>query len=86
MGGQDHAGDEASRLLYDAWVGGPGGDRAKSLAGRVPVPGTVGLRGRFQFLTDPETPALPGSQFQVSWETWRRQVMLTDMARRPGRQ
>jgi tetratricopeptide (TPR) repeat protein len=80
VGGQDHADDEVSRLLYDAWVGGPGGDRAKSLAGRVPVPGKVGLRCRFQFLTDPEVPALPASQFQVSWETWQRQVKLTDTA------
>jgi hypothetical protein len=66
--------------LYEAWVGGPGGDRAKSLADRVPVPGTVGLRGRFHFLTDPEVPALPGGQFQVSWDTWQRQVELTDTA------
>ena len=69
-----------SRLLYEAWVGGPGGDLAKSLADRVPVPGTVGLRGRFQFLTDPEVPALPGEQFRVSWETWQQQVELTDTA------
>ena len=80
MGGQDHSGDEVSRLLYEAWVGGPGGDLAKSLADRVPVPGAVGLRGRFHFLTDPEVPALPGGQFQVSWDTWQHQVELTDAA------
>ena len=80
MGGQDHSGDEVSRLLYEAWVGGPGGDLAKSLADRVPVPGTLGLRGRFHFLTDPEVPALPGEQFQISWETWQHQVELTDTA------
>lgn len=41
-----------SRLLYEAWAGGPGGDLARSLAGRVPVPGPLGLRGRFQFLLE----------------------------------
>jgi tetratricopeptide (TPR) repeat protein len=80
VGGRHHADDEVSRLLYDAWVGGPGGDRAKTLAGRVPVPGTVGLRGRFHFLTDAQVPALPGGQFQVSRETWQRQVELTATA------
>jgi tetratricopeptide (TPR) repeat protein len=44
------------------------------------VPGTVGLRGRFHFLTDAEVPELPGGQFQVSWDTWQRQVELTDTA------
>ena len=80
MGRQDHSGDEVSRLLYEAWVRGPDGDLAKSLASRVPVPGTLGLRGRFQFLTDPQVPALPGEQFQVSWETWQHQVQLTETA------
>jgi tetratricopeptide (TPR) repeat protein len=80
VGGQDHNGDEVSRLLYEAWVGGPGGDLAKSLADRIPVPGSLGLRGRFQFLTDTEVPALPGQQFQVSWDTWQHQVELTDKA------
>jgi hypothetical protein len=74
VGGQDHSGDEVSRLLYEAWVGGPGGDLAKSLADRVPVLGALGLRGRFHFLTDPEVPALPGEQFQVSWDTWQHQL------------
>jgi tetratricopeptide (TPR) repeat protein len=69
-----------SRLLYEAWVGGPGGDLAKSLADRVPVPGGLGLRGRFQFLTDPKVPALPGEQFQVSWDTWQHQLELTETA------
>jgi len=78
--GQKHGGDEVSRLLFDAWAGGPGGDLAKSLNSRVPVPGTVGLRGRYHFLTDPEVPALPGAQFQVSWSIWQRQVELTDKA------
>ncbi len=80
MGVQEHGGDEVSRLLYDAWAGGPGGDRAKSLADRLPVPGTVGLRGRFHFLADPAVPALPSAQFQVTWDTWQRQVELTDTA------
>ena len=80
VAGQDHSGDGVSRLLYEAWVGGPGGDLAKSLADRVPVPGALGLRGRFQFLTDPGVPVLPGEQFQVPWDTWRHQVELTDMA------
>ena len=44
------------------------------------MPGTVGLRGRFHFLTDPEVPALPGAQFQVAWDVWQRQVELTDAA------
>lgn len=80
MGAQGHGGGEVSRLVYDAWAGGTGGDRAKSLAGRVPVPGTVGLRGRFHFLTDPEVPALPGAQFRVAWDVWQRQLELTDAA------
>lgn len=69
-----------SRLLHEAWAGGPGGDLAKSLAGRVRVPGALGLRGRFQFLTDPEVPALAGEQFQVSWDTWQYQLELTATA------
>ena len=77
---QDYSSDEVSRLLYEAWVGGPGGDLAKSLADRVPVPGALGLRGRFHFLTDPEVPALPGEQFRVLWDTWQHQVELTDAA------
>jgi hypothetical protein len=80
VGGRHHADDDVSRLLYDAWTGGPGGDRAKTLADRVPMPGTVGRRGRFHFLTDAQVPALAKSQFQVSWETWQRQVELTDKA------
>jgi len=71
---------EISRLLHDAWIAGPKSDHARSLAARVPVPGTVGLRGRFQFLTDEKVPALPGTQFQVSWDTWQRQIALTDAA------
>lgn len=46
----------------------------------MPVPGTVGLRGRFHLLTDPEVPALPGEQFQISWDTWQKQVELTNTA------
>ena len=80
MAGQDHSGDGVSRLLYEAWVGGPGGDLAKSLADRVPVPGTLGLSGRFQFLTDPGVPVLPGEQFQIPWDTWQHQVELTETA------
>jgi tetratricopeptide (TPR) repeat protein len=44
------------------------------------MPGALGLRGRFHLLTDPEVPALPGEQFQVSWDTWQRQLELTDVA------
>jgi tetratricopeptide (TPR) repeat protein len=80
VGTDGHGSGGVSRLVYDAWVGGPGGGRAKSLAGRVPVPGTVGLRGRFHLLTDPAVPAMPGAQFQVTWEVWQRQVELTDEA------
>jgi tetratricopeptide (TPR) repeat protein len=80
VGGRDHSGGEVSRLLYEAWVWGPGGNPARTLADRVPVPGTVGLRGRFHFLTDPEVPALPSEQFRISWETWQTQVELTDTA------
>ena len=80
VAGQDHSGDGVSRLLYEAWVGGPGGDLAKSLADRVPVPGALGLRGRFQFLTDPRVPVLPGEQFQIPWDTWQQQVELTETA------
>jgi hypothetical protein len=58
----------------------PGGDLAKSLADRVRVPGALGLRGRFQFLTDPEVPALPSEQFQVSWDMWQHQLELIGMA------
>ena len=80
MGGQDHSVNEVSRLLYEAWVGGPGGDLAKSLSDRAPVPGALALRGRFQFLNDPEVPALPGAQFQISWDTRQQQVELTETA------
>jgi hypothetical protein len=80
VGGRDHSGGEVSRLLYEAWVWGPGSNPARTLADRVPVPGTVGLRGRFHFLTDPEVPALPSEQFRISWETWQPQVELTDTA------
>lgn len=80
MGGQGRSDDEVSRLLYEAWADGPGGNLATSLADRVPVPGALGLRGRFHFLTDPEVPALPGERFALSWDTWQRQVELTDTA------
>jgi hypothetical protein len=55
--------------LYEAWVGGSGGDRARTLADRVPVPVTVALRGRFHLLTDPKTPEPSSAEFQISWVT-----------------
>lgn len=69
--------EEMSRVLYETWAQGPGSGLAKSLADRVPVPGSIGLRGRFHFLTDPTVPALGTEPFQVPWTTWQRQVELT---------
>jgi len=80
VGAADDGDDEVSRLLYEAWADGPGGELATSLADRIPVPGALGLRGRFLFLTDPEVPAQSGEQFRVRWDTWRRQVDLTGQA------
>jgi tetratricopeptide (TPR) repeat protein len=80
VAGQGGGSDHTARLLYEAWIGGPGNDLAKSLADRIPVPGALGLRGRFHFLSDPAVPALPAEQFRVSWDVWKRQVELTDQA------
>ncbi|TVZ02855.1 CHAT domain-containing protein [Trebonia kvetii] len=80
MGGQNRSAADVSRLLHASWTGGPAGELAKSLADRIPVPGALGLRGRFHFLTDPAVPAMPGDQFLVSWDTWQRQVELTNAA------
>ena len=80
MAGQDQPEDPVARQLFEAWAEGPGSARAKSLADRVPVPGGLGLRGRFHLLTDPAAAMLRAEQFRVPRATWVAQVALTGAA------
>lgn len=73
--------EEISRRLYDAWLAGPSPEQADELIATIPVPGNVGLRGRFMLLVDPPD-APPSAGFELDWETWQRQVDLTDVADR----
>lgn len=73
---------QASRMLYEAWRQGPASPASLTLPERMPVPGSVSLRGRFHFLSDPILPALPLGLFQIGWDIWARQVMLVEAADR----
>jgi tetratricopeptide (TPR) repeat protein len=72
--------EDVSRILYQAWLAGPRSESARRLASQIPVPGSVALRGRFHFLTDPAVPDLPAAMFEVTWDVWQRQVELTAAA------
>lgn len=69
--------DEISRTLFDAWTAGPDDATAQRLLVELPVPGSVALRGRFMFLTDPQ-PRFAADAFELEWDTWTQQIALTD--------
>ena len=55
-----------SKDLFAAWIAGPSPAAATQLGQALPVPGSVALRGRFHFLTDPTLPPMPNELFRLS--------------------
>lgn len=53
--------------------------QANELIDGVPVPGGIGLRGRFMLLVDPQG-IYPAGAFELEWDTWKRQIELVDAA------
>jgi tetratricopeptide (TPR) repeat protein len=73
------AGDTSERLRR-AWVDGPNPTSSAVLARSMPVPGSVALRGRFMFLTDPEVPTFDPALFDIDQTSWETQIRLATAA------
>lgn len=74
--------DQVTKRLLMAWRRGPSAQQASELVRTVPVPGSVALRGRFMFLTDPDMPPMDAALFAIDDQVWSEQIRLTTAADR----
>lgn len=70
--------EQASRALFNAWTAVSRGVQV-DVAVEMPVPGRVGLRGRFHYLADVEQRShVPAEAFVVTWERWSEQLAAAE--------
>jgi tetratricopeptide (TPR) repeat protein len=70
----DWSRERLAQLLYEAWTEVADG-HTPQVSSTMPVPGDIGLRGRFHYLDDAEQrTAVPASAFRISRDRWDEQL------------